>query len=42
MGVCRGSGVLSIENGKYKITHYHLSVTIKNENIKEFLQVKQN
>jgi hypothetical protein len=42
MGVCRGSGVLSIENGKYKITHYHLSVTIKNENIKEFLQIKQN
>jgi hypothetical protein len=42
MGVCRGSGVLILENGKYKISHYHLSVTIKNESIKEFLQIKQN
>ncbi|WP_421918340.1 nuclear transport factor 2 family protein [Marinifilum sp.] len=42
MGVCRGSGVLSLENGEYKISHYHLSVTIKNESIKEFLQIKQD
>ncbi|NOU59348.1 nuclear transport factor 2 family protein [Marinifilum caeruleilacunae] len=42
MGVCRASGVLVWENGKYKISHYHLSVTIKNESIKEFLQIKQD
>jgi len=42
MGVCRGSGVITLENGTYKISHYHLSVTIKNESIKEFLQIKQD
>jgi hypothetical protein len=42
MGVCRGSGVLVIENNEYKISHYHLSVTIKNESIKEFLKIKQD
>jgi hypothetical protein len=42
MGVCRGSGVLVWENGNYKISHYHLSVTIKNESIKEFLKIKQD
>lgn len=42
MGVCRGSGVIIIEDEQYKISHYHLSVTIKNESIKEFLQIKQN
>ncbi|MGQ1908418.1 nuclear transport factor 2 family protein [Marinifilum sp. RC60d5] len=42
MGVCRGSGVIVVENGNYKISHYHLSVTIKNESMQEFLQVKQN
>lgn len=42
MGVCRGSGVIVQENGMLKISHYHLSVTIKNETIKEFLQINQN
>lgn len=41
MGVCRGSGVIVKEKGKYKISHYHLSVTIKNDSMKEFLQIKQ-
>ena len=42
MGVCRGSGVISIENGNYKISHYHLSVTVQNERIEEFLEIEQN
>ena len=42
MGVCRGSGVISNENNTLLITHYHLSVTIKNEKVKEFLQINQN
>ena len=42
MGVCRGSGVIVRENDTYKISHYHLSVTIKNESIKEFLEIKQD
>ena len=42
MGVCRGSGVIRNENSTLLITHYHLSVTIKNEKVKEFLQINQN
>ena len=42
MGVCRGSGVIRNDNNTFKITHYHLSVTIKNEKVKEFLQINQN
>ncbi len=42
MGVCRGSGVIRNENNTLLITHYHLSVTIKNEKVKEFLQINQN
>ncbi|MFA9370555.1 MAG: nuclear transport factor 2 family protein [Labilibaculum antarcticum] len=41
MGVCRGSGVITIENGEFKISHYHLSVTIKNEKVSEFLLINQ-
>lgn len=41
MGVCRGSGVIILENGKLKISHYHLSVTIKNEKMNEFLLINQ-
>lgn len=41
MGVCRGSGVIAKENGELKISHYHLSVTIKNEKVNEFLQINQ-
>lgn len=41
MGVCRGSGVIVQENDKLKISHYHLSVTIKNEKVNEFLQINQ-
>ncbi len=42
MGVCRGSGVIRSDSNNLKITHYHLSVTIKNEKIKDFLQINQN
>ena len=41
MGVCRGSGVIVLENGELKISHYHLSVTIKNEKMNEFLLINQ-
>ena len=37
MGVCRGSGVLIKENGEWKISHYHLSITVPNEIIKDFI-----
>lgn len=35
MGTCRGSGVIIIEDGKWKIKHYVLSLTIPNEKMDE-------
>ncbi len=40
MGVCRASGILSLKNGEWKISHYQLSVTVKNEHMKQFLEIK--
>lgn len=37
MGVCRSSGVVEKINGEWKISHYHLSVTIDNDLVKEFI-----
>jgi len=39
MGVCRSSGVLEKSKGKWKLKHYHLSVTVPNEKIKEFIEL---
>ena len=39
MGVCRASGVLHKDNISWKIEHYHLSITIPNENIEEVKKV---
>ena len=39
MGVCRGSGVLEKNNNGWKLTHYHLSVTIPNDDIQEVIKV---
>lgn len=39
MGTCRGSGVLRKIKGDWKIEQYHLSVTVPNDQIKEFLQL---
>jgi len=40
MKICRGSGVLKLENGKWKIAHYVLSITIPNDNIDEVVKLK--
>lgn len=42
MGVCRGSGVLELQKGKWKIMHYHLSVSIPNEIIKQVVKEIEN
>lgn len=42
MGVCRGSGVLQKTNEGWKIKQYHLSVTVPNNIIKEFIQLVEN
>lgn len=39
MGICRGSGVLTKVDGEWKITHYHLSVTVPNEIIEDFIDL---
>ncbi len=40
MKLCRGSGVLVKEEGKWKIEHYVLSMTIPNENTTEVVKLK--
>jgi hypothetical protein len=40
MKICRGSGVLVMVNGKWKIKHYVLSMTIPNDNVDEVVKIK--
>lgn len=39
MGVCRGSGVLVRTPEGWKIQHYHLSVTVPNDKIRQFIEL---
>lgn len=40
MKICRGSGILIKEDGKWKIKHYVLSMTIPNDNTNEVIKIK--
>lgn len=41
MKICRGSGILILDqNGKWKIKHYVLSMTVPNENTTEVVKIK--
>lgn len=42
MGICRGSGVIVYLNKEWKLTHYHLSVTISNDLIEDFIGLGKN
>ncbi|GAB2764061.1 nuclear transport factor 2 family protein [Salinimicrobium soli] len=42
MGICRGSGVVSKENGSWKVKHYVLSIEIPNENVDEVTLLKKD
>ena len=42
MGICRGSGVLFVENNRLKIAHYVLSIAVPNENVKSLTQLKKD
>lgn len=42
MGVCRGSGVLERTAQGWKIHQYHLSVTVPNDIIKDFISLVAN
>jgi len=41
MEICRGSGVLSKEDGKWRIKHYVLSITIPNEDVDRISELKK-
>ena len=40
MKICRGSGILVLVNGKWKIKHYVLSMTIPNDTSDEIIKIK--
>jgi ketosteroid isomerase-like protein len=42
MGTCRGSGVLEKTRAGWRIQQYHLSVTVPNEVIKDFITLVEN
>lgn len=42
MGVCRGSGILQKYGDNWKIEQYHLSVTVPNDIIKDFISLVDN
>lgn len=42
MGICRGSGVLELVEGNWKIKHYVLSIAIPNENVTEIVNIKKD
>jgi hypothetical protein len=39
MGVCRGSGVLQKKKSGWEIMQYHLSVTVPNDAINDFISL---
>ncbi|MFB9053155.1 nuclear transport factor 2 family protein [Formosa undariae] len=41
MGVCRGSGVMKLEDGTWKVAHYVLSATIPNEKMNAVIPLKE-
>jgi ketosteroid isomerase-like protein len=41
MQLCRGSGVMKLAGGEWKITHYVLSLTIPNEEINPVIELKR-
>ena len=41
MKICRGSGIMKLENKEWKIAHYVLSIAIPNENASEVILLKK-
>jgi hypothetical protein len=39
MGDCRGSGILILESGKWKIKHYNLAVAVPNKVVDDYLKL---
>lgn len=42
MGICRGSGVVKLINGHWKIAHYVLSIAVPNENVTALTAMKKD
>ena len=42
MGICRGSGIMKIEDNQWKVSHYVLSVTIPNDQVKSIVEIKKD
>ena len=42
MKLCRGSGILKLEDNQWKVAHYVLSIAIPNENVSEVVKLKAN
>ena len=42
MKLCRGSGVLKLEDNQWKIAHYVLSITVPNKNVSKVVKLKSN
>jgi hypothetical protein len=40
MKICRGSGVMVLVNGQWKIKHYVLSMTVPNDNVDGVVKIK--
>ena len=41
MELCRGSGVLKLVDGNWKIAHYVLSILVPNENVDTLVKIKK-
>ena len=41
MGICRGSGIMKVEDGQWKVSHYVLSITIPNDQVKQIVEIKK-
>lgn len=41
MGICRGSGVMRMQDGKWKIAHYVLSIAVPNDNVSSLTAMKK-
>ncbi len=41
MGICRGSGVIKMEDGKPRIAHYVLSIAVPNDHVSSLTNLKK-
>lgn len=42
MGICRGSGILTRDENQWKVHQYHLSVTLPNELVTDFVDLVES